>query len=426
MTLATAVAALTASWLSAASARPLDALAERLAPMLGERCGSAALYVRGSTPALSRGAVTALLGRLGAGRTLVELKAESPELAEAAARAQALRCLVRVDLSIEGDALVARGDVLSTWVNFWSGNDATRAAEPAAVIALELPVDAATLALAAPSNPPSAAAFKLSAARLAQLSSAPVAVAAGDLDGDGVAEVAVLTEDEVVLLSREGKGLARFDLTALPLSRTPCREPLGALAIVGPRVAFFSARRAHGMFLAFRNGKLEPMGALERPMLGEGIAGAWLPGQNAYAALSQGETAWRGADPVVTVSARTHKGLGQYLFVLADGTASLTQGWNGVATRWKALGAGSALADLDGDGRPEVVTSAPAHKPKPESLRVLRGPDEPPAATLELGETRVLAVAGAELNGAPGDELLVGAWSPDGKGELLLVQRTAP
>src|SRR2546428_241954 len=46
----------------------------------------------------------------------------------------------------------------------------------------------------------------------AKLPALPAAIAAGDLDGDGKKELAVLTDDEVLLFSADGKLFSRRDL----------------------------------------------------------------------------------------------------------------------------------------------------------------------------------------------------------------------
>jgi hypothetical protein len=424
-----------------AQAPALERLAQAVAAEVGGHRPEppVALHFSGGAPELRRAFGTLLASKLGAaGLAPVVLEAPSPEAAEARAREQGARGLVRLTLSVEAGELRARGDLLGTWVNFWSGRTPTRPPEPAAALARAVEADAALLALAAvepPALPPGPRPVRLLGAVLARLPRPLAALAAGDLDGDGRAELAVLTEREVLVFSAEGKLLAEHSLEALPPGPTPTREPFGALAILSgpPRLAAFSTRFAQGQVLSLEGGALRPVARLEAPLLGPEARGGFVPGQTAFAPeVRLGDGGPRTTTvpaPFTTFSAAPPR----LLFVHLDGSASLFSRSSAAPSRLSGLGAGSALGDLDGDGLPELLTTSPEPWPSPDVLRVYRlgpdGEDSPGGEPLWQGALppgRALQVVTADLDGDGRLEVVVGLTRPDGTGELFLLRQGAP
>ncbi len=398
-----------------------------------------ALHLSGGAPELRRAFGTLLAARLGAaGLAPVVLESAFPEAAEALAREEGARSLVRLTLSVEAGELRARGDLLGTWVNFWSGRSPTRPPEPAAALALSVEADAAALALAAvelPVTPRGPRPVRLLGAVLARLPSPPAALAAGDLDGDGRDELAVLTEREVRVFTADGRLLAEHSLASLPPGPAPTREPFGALAILSgpPRLAAFSTRFAQGEVLAWEGGTPRPVARLDVAPLGPEARGHFVPGQTAFlpeVRLVDGEPRTASAPaPFTTFSAAPP----YLLFVHPDGSASLLAQASAAPTRLASLGAGSALGDLDGDGMPELLTTSTELRPKPDMLRVHRlGPDGADPTNGEplwqgpLPSGRALQVVTAELDGDDRLEVVVGLTKPDGTGELFLLRQGAP
>ncbi|SET64173.1 FG-GAP repeat domain-containing protein [Stigmatella erecta] len=407
-----------------------------------------ALHLSGASPEMRRAMGTLLASRLAALELgPMVLEAPSPEEAEALARDQGARALVRLTLSLQEGALHARGDVLGTWANFWSGRTPTRPASPAAALTRSVEADAGTLALLSVVPPPSSGSgsvmplapvsgsrqVRLMGAVLVQLEQPPAALAAGDLDGDGRDEVAVLTHRAVSVYAGDGRLLARRELEGIPLSSTPPREPFGVVAVLPqpPRLAAWSAHFAHGEVLVLdrAQGALRPIGPLDTAPLGANERASFTPGRTTFAPevrVGEGQLL---SVPAPFVSASL--AASQLLFVHPDGGGSLYPRATTPPIRMQGLGAGSALGDLDGDGRPELITTSPLLFPNPDFVRVhaLTG-DDPTAhsplwqSTLPVG--RALQVVTADLDLDHRREVLVGLWLPDGTGQVFLMRQGAP
>ncbi|MFY2561310.1 VCBS repeat-containing protein [Corallococcus terminator] len=400
-----------------------------------------ALYFSGGSAELRRAVGSVLAARLSAeGLAPTVVDAPSAEAAEGVARAQGARTLVRLTLEVEAGALRARGDALGTWVNFWSGRTPTRPARPSGALVESVDADAEVLALASvgtpTATPPTGGprGVRLLGATLARLEQPVAALAAGDLDGDGRDEIAVLTEVDVSVFAADGRLLARRELSALPFSNATTREPFGALAVLSgpPRLAAWSTRRAQGEVLVLDKSRstLRPVGALDSAPLGPVERGSFVPGQTAFQAevrLGDGKPVTFSA-PFTTASFAAPR----MLFVHADGTGSLYSRVGATPTRLSGLGAGSALGDLDGDGTPELLTTSALLQPSPDALRVhaLNGGGDPtvhePLWQGPLPTGRALFVVTANLDGDERREVVVGLSKPDGTGELFLLRQGAP
>jgi hypothetical protein len=350
--------------------------------------------------------------------------------AEALARAHDVRTLLRVTVQLDGLKLSARGDAIHTWVNFWSGATTTRIA-PSATLNANVDADAQALALGAtmPTAPAPLGPLKLSLTSLARLSAVPAALAFGDLDGDGKGELAVLQEDGVAVLDLDGKLKARADLHELPSAISPSREPFGALAVLSspPRLVVASSRKARPAVLTFKAGRVEATPVAEapaelpRPTIGLNVfeRGLTLSGKMIELPGPFTTTSTRGATTLI---------------VYPDGSAMLSDGTL-PSTRLGGAGAGSALADLDGDGVPEVLLSSTRYACDGDELKVLsltqalalqaRSASAVESPVLWSGATprgRTIAALSADLDGDKVDEVVLGVWLSDGTGELLVVR----
>ncbi|WP_426753720.1 VCBS repeat-containing protein [Myxococcus sp. Y35] len=445
--LAPVLAALTAQAApsSAESTSAIDRLARQVAAAVRAQRVEApvAVNVTGGSAELRRAVGTMLASQLAAAELApVVLDAPTAEAAEALARAQGSRALVRLSLDVEGGELRARGDLLGTWVNFWSGRAPTRPPKPAATLVEAVPADAAVLALAlesggasTPSGPPEGAppGIRLLGATLARLEHPLAALAAGDLDGDGRDEVMALTEHDVSVFDAEGRLVARKAMDTLPASSATTREPFGALALLPgpPRLAAWSTRHAHGELLALDKARstLRVVGTMEQAPLGATERADFVPGQTAFAPtvkLAEGRTLTVPA-PFTTASLEAQR----MLFVHPDGAATYYANAGAVPLRWSHLGAGSALGDLNGDGTPELITTSPQLSPSPDVVRVLATHVDDPGAHEPLWQGalpagRALYVVTANLDGDKRREVIVGLWKPDGTSELFLLRQGTP
>lgn len=401
-----------------------------------------ALYLSGGSAELRRAVGSVLAARLAAvGLAPTVVDAPSAEAAEGVARAQGARTLVRLTLDVEAGALRARGDALGTWVNFWSGRSPTRPAKPSGALVESVDADAEVLALASqgvPATPPvptpgSPKGVRLLGATLVRMEQPLAALAAGDLDGDGRDEIAVMTEEDVSVYGADGRLLARRELSALPFASTSTREPFGALAVLAgpPRLAAWSTRRAHGEVLVLDKGRgtLRPVSTLDSAPFGPVERGSFVPGQTSFQAevrFADGKSMALPA-PFTTVSLASPR----MLFVHPDGAASLYARAGAPPSRLAGLGAGSALGDLNGDGIPELLTTSALLQPSPDVLRVHSLNAEDPVAHEPLWQGslptgRALFVVVADLDGDERNEVVVGLTKPDGTGELFLLRQGAP
>ncbi len=405
-----------------AVARTARALAAQVAGSGAE--SPLAVSVSAPTPELARGFFAALAPELSrVGLSALPLEAAPPE-AERAAVAAGGRTLMRVALSVERGLFSARGDLFRVRPNFWAGVSGTRSG-PGAALASSTEVDAHALALAAPLlQAPEGllAPLRLLPSALVLLPSPTAALAAADLDGDGRDEVVVLTDRELQLFSPTGTLLARRSLRELPASATPCREPFGVLAVSGAQVGYFSGRHGRGEWVELQGRQLTVVGPLERPVVAVGatrLEGTWTPGQNTFRIAPL---------PAPVVHAATFLGPtgAQVLAVLPDGTGSwLWPDSSRAPVPLSALGAASALVDLDGDGQPELATTSAEFLPRPDVVRVT---DAGQAVLWEvpLERGRILQLVPADLDGDRQPELVAGVWLPDGTAELRVLRRAGP
>jgi hypothetical protein len=386
------------------------------------------VYVEGLTAPAARAFATLVMGKLaGEHKAPLSVDARSASDAEAVARSHGARSLVRLTLALEGTRLVARGDGLSTWVNFWAGQTPTRAGPATALVAAS-DADLEALTLAGGNAPPTS--MELKAAVLTRLPGPPAALALGDLDGDRKAEVVVLVNEEVLVFSADGRALGRYDLSAAPLAARPTREPFGALAVLAspPRVVAWSARRARPEVLLWKDG-LRAQGVSDEVPLNPSVR--LDPGFNRFAAeVSFGKTKVALGAPAQAIGTRG----GVTLALFSDNSGALFRGSPSPA-RFSGVGVGSVLVDVDGDGVPEVLASTPRLLGDTDELRLFslgslesvqaRGGTLGEASTLWQGPMRGRAIVAAsgELDGEPGDEAVVGSWLSDGTGELLLLRR---
>jgi hypothetical protein len=419
---------------TSSTARLAKEIADRVVASRAE--GPVAIAVHSSSPALSEGFSTLLAAALAQARMGPVVLSRDTDAVQAA-RATGAHSLVRLDLRVESGKLVAQGDLLGTWVNFWSGRAPTRPPHPAALLRASVEADAEALAAASatPANSVAAAGeHEFRRARLATLPLRTAALGAGDLDGDGRDEIVALTDEELVVFSPEGRVLAKRDLRSLASSAIPCREPFGSVVVLPRlhRVAYFSCRLAKGELLEqSADGTLRTVEMLnEAPIAVSGETPLWakpLAGQNTFGPVvgPKGQAPVTLRDSFSTLSTISASPA-QYLVVFPGGSGALARGSlaDPDALHLTELGAGSGLVDFDGRGNPSLVTSSPQYDPMPDQIRVFQLASAPALEwTDPVSQGGVLQIVGADLEGNKRQSAVVGVWMPDGNSEIQVIRR---
>lgn len=420
LALAVALASVSPSTLN----RLADDVASRLSVARFE--GPLGLCLEATEPPLARAVATVVCARLTQRSLSCEVLDVPLADAEALARSKGLSSLVRLSVAVDDGRLTLRGDVLETWQNFWSGARMPRGPRALALTSA-FDADAEVLALTGSLTPRPPTTLELKISTLARFPAVPVALTAGDLDGDKRSELAVLFADELLVLSGEGKVLARAELSG-PVT-VMLREPFGAVAVSGQRVVAWSGKRARAEQFSFVNGVLKSVGAAESIVL-DGVTARLEPGTNRLLPDGRGLRFPSGFQAISTRG-------GVSFVAWPDGSASFFR-QSAPGGRLGDVGCGSALADVDGDGVPEVLASTARTVGDADELRLLTLAAAEEAATNNqssrslspLWQTplkgRVLMMTGADLDADGGDELVFGSWLADGTGELLVARRVRP
>lgn len=391
--------------------------------------GPIGVYVEGSPAPASRAVGSLVMAALSKLRLApVPVTARDATEAERLAREQGLRSLVRLTVSLEAPKLVVRGDALSTWVNFWSGATPTRTGPAAAVVSM---VDAnlEALTLAGAPAPASTRPLELNLGVLARLTAVPAAITLADLDGDKRAEIIALVNDGVVTWSSDGKQKGRAELSS-PLSTRPTREPFGLLQYSGGKLLVWSSRRERPESFTWQRDGWRSSGLGDAVTVGPVILTP-RPGFTSFAR----ELTWAGKplswpEPIQQWVLFGAMALG----VSPTGTAAIARG-QAPATQLTGVGSGSTLADLDADGAPEVIATSARTTADTDEVRVIslgafesaqaRGGhlNEAAAAWQKKIDGRAIVAASGDLDGDGVDEVVLGTWSSDGTGELLVLRR---
>lgn len=402
-------------------------VAQALPPALEAPVG---IHVEGAPAPFERAFASLLAARLAAlKREPVVIDAKDATAAESLARARGVKSLVRLSLEADARRALARGDAISTHVNFWSGAAPTRSG-PAIAIAEAVESDAQVLALlGAPAPKPVDEPLTLTVSTLAVLPKPPAALLAADLDGDGQAEVIALVGGEVVAFDGRGKQRWRAVLST-PSAAVACRDDFGALDAHGTNIeAWLAGREGVQTF----TGAGMPNGTTGA-VTSNGLTLLPVPGVNAFqpAVTRDGKPELLSA-PIQSVSRR-----GDVLLLThPDGGATLSQQASS-GTRLGGVGAGSSLADVDGDGVPEVVVTTTRTTGDADEVRVL--PLAEALATSKRGGTatevtpawrgtitgRALSAVAGSLDGDGRESVVLGVSQPDGTGALLLLRGARP
>lgn len=392
--------------------------------------GPIGVYVEGSPAPASRAIaslVIAALAQKKLGPTPVEAK-DATE-AERLAREQGLRTLLRLTVSFEAPRLTVRGDALSTWVNFWSGQTPTRTG-PAAVIAAAVDADLEALTLAGASGPASPTRpLELVFGIVARAPGWPAAFTLADVDGDKKCEVIALIDDVLSTWSADGKLKNRVELQG-PQSLHPTREPFGFVSFANGRLIAWSSRRERAEAYTWGRDGFRAAGGADALTVGT----LTLSPRAGFASFAR-ELTWAGKSVVWPEPLQSVSLFGP--IALGVGPAGLAGIARGVAplSLLNGVGAGSTLADFDGDGSPEVVTTSARSTAEGDEVRVLslgafesaqvRGGNvaETTATWARKLDGRVVLAANGDLDGDGVDEVVLVSWLADGSSEFSVLRR---
>jgi hypothetical protein len=364
-----------------------------------------AVAVSSASPALATAAATLLAARLsGAGLPSFVLSGEEEPVSRA--QAQGAGTLVRLVVRLDAD-ITAAGDLRSVHRNFWAGRTPVLEG-PALSLAAAVPADSGSRLLWAAGQGP--VGLVLHPTPFARFSERTAAMAAGDVDGDGRTEVAVLLESEVQLLDDGGRLRGRFQLADVPAAAAPVREPFGTICIRDGHIEVAPARAASGVILRWTGDSLVSTGSGARPTLG--CAGDALPARfvSGVARLqadwpTPNQTVWGGD------VRRGHR-----LLLFPDGTATWWLPGESEPKQIKDVGAGAALVDWSDEMF--IAASSDAANPADDRLRV-------EGARSSLGDLqvpgRILQICRAALDGQV--VLVLGVWTTGGGSELRIVWR---
>lgn len=420
-----------------ADAGALGALAEEAAARLGqpeEGRRGLALALGAEPAALGAPLTAALVAALGRAGWAVSPVPAGPG-AEAAARAAGADWLLalRAGGDPEGRTLLAVGEAVALWPSFFlQARPGVRAAPPRLVSARVAADPAAALLLGAGAG---AAPARPALRELARLPDEVIAVAAGQVEGLGVA-LLVVTRDAVRLLDRTGAEVASRPLD--PSAGPPVRAP-AATAVIAPLgggpFGVALAGPAGGEVLVRRGARLERAAALPLAPLAAGPAGvlfgAFAPGKAALQDLLT-----LGVDPaahprtpldLVGAAAAPRGSTPAFAVLHPGGRLELLDAALGPAGEVPGVGAGFALADLDGDGRSELLASATG-RGQPDRVRVLAlepvgGGTAARARELDamIIDGAVTSAAAADLTGDGLDDVVLAAVQPGAGGAAATV-----
>jgi hypothetical protein len=393
--------------------------------------GPIGVYVEGSPAPASRAIGSLVMSALAQKKLApVPIEAKDATEAERLAREQGLRTLVRLTVSFEAPRLTVRGDALSTWVNFWSGQTPTRTGPAAAIAAtVDADLEALTLAGSGSTPTPNTRPLELAMGVVARAPGWPAAFTLADVDGDKKCEVIALIDDVVSTWSSDGKLRSRVELSG-PQSAHPTREPFGFLSFNGGKLQAWSSRRERAENFTWERNGFRTAGSSDALSIGA----LTLTPRAGFASFAR-ELQWAGKnvvwpEPLQSVSTFGPIALG----VGPAGNAGVSRG-TAPASLLSGVGAGSTLADFDGDGAPEVIVTGPRTTAEGDEVRVLSlgafesaqvrsgSINETSAVWTRKLDGRVILAANGDLDGDGVDEVVLVSWLADGSSEFSVLRR---
>lgn len=411
--------------------RAAGELAARFAGEAEARNRVALLVLAPGKEGLRSATETAVAGALGQrGFAISILAPREASQAESAARSAGADWLLRVRpvLAADGRELTLSGESLLTAVNFFLQRAREVRPRDARLVTATVPADRETQQLAREASP--AGEGRLSVRPLWKIEGRVLALAAGDA-GSGTPSVVAVTPDALLLYSASGELLARRGFDKLPAG-TVTREPAATAAVGdfgGGRIAYRLASAAAGEVLSVPGApapstpvRLTVVSSLPAAPLCAGEAGplfgAFVPGRTVLADRfdSRADPAARPRSPreYLAVAAAPRPGRVAYAALGSDYALTLLgPQLEPVGQPVPGVGAGFALADLEGNGDPELVASS-AEPGWQDRVRALRLQEPLPEVIFESAPIAgsILAGATADLTGDGLDDVILAALLP--------------
>jgi hypothetical protein len=241
-----------------------------------------------------------------------------------------------------------------------------------------------------------------------------LALAAGDLDGDGRAELYAVTTREVIALSVTGnrvRELGRVAFVGEPAAHRP-RDPVGAAVIDGKRLIASASTFARPIDVSWRGKAL--VADARKPgkqgiVLCAGSVAQLAPGRDYFGDGATASYSTRCRDDLTSADGhplhvRAELSVANRLEVTVERCeAGGTSCAHSADYTFTHVGVGFELADLDRDGQPEVVFAGAGAPGEPDELRVVTfGEDEHKAKlrkSFTAGGVAAIAVGDLEHKG---------------------------
>jgi len=256
----------------------------------------------------------------------------------------------------------------------------------------------------------------------------PAALVVADVDGDKKGELVALIDDVVFTWSADGKLKHRVELSVAP-STHPTREPFGLITYGAGKLQVWSSRREKAELFSWTKDGFKSLGPSDGVTLYT-IALTPRPGFASFAPQLQ----WAGKSLTWPEPLQSLSSFGPMVLAVGPtGNAAIARGV-APSTLLAGLGAGTTLADLDGDGTPEVIATGPRTTFDGDELKVMSlgafesaqarngNATETTPLWVRKVEGRVLCGGAGDLDGDGVDEVVFGSWLADGSSEFTVVR----